>query len=109
MAREKTDQYDDAIKAFEAARAAFPGDRTIHRELGLIRFRLGRYDEALADFLKVLAIDPEDRIAHNGRLQVYLALGDEKAAAEARKAFLKYSIDESAQKWTNEFRRRRPT
>ena len=56
----------------------------------------------------MLAIDPEDRAAHNGRLQVYLALGDEKAAAEARKAFLKYTIDESAQKWTNEFRRRHP-
>ena len=57
----------------------------------------------------MLAIDPEDRAAHNGRLQVYLALGDEKAAAEAKKAFLKYTIDESAQKWTNEYRRRHPT
>ena len=107
VAREKTGQLDDAILALERAREDFPQDRTIHLRLGQLRYRLGRYDEALADFLRVLAIDPEDRAAHNGRLQIYLAMGDEKAAAEAKKAFLKYSIDESAQKWTNEFRRAR--
>src|SRR5262249_13614639 len=95
-------------KALERAREDFPLDRTIHLRLGQLHYRLGRYEQALPDFLRVLAIDPEDRAAHNGRLQVYLALGDDKAAAEARKAFLKYTIDESAQKWTNEFRRRRP-
>jgi tetratricopeptide (TPR) repeat protein len=108
MAREKTGQLDDAILAFERAREDFPQDRTIHLRLGQLRYRLGRYDEALTDFLRVLAIDPEDRAAHNGRLQVYLAKGDDKAAAEAKKAFLKYSIDESAQKWTNEYRRKNP-
>ena len=108
VAREKTGQLEDAIKALERAREDFPLDRTIHARLGQLRYRLGRYDAALADYLRVLAIDPEDRAAHNGRLQVYLALGDEKAAAEAKKAFLKYTIDESAQKWTNEFRRRHP-
>ncbi len=108
VARERTGQLEDAIKAFEDARAAFPGDRTIHQELGQIRYRLGRYDEALADFLRVLAIDPEDRIAHYYRMQIYRAKGDEKAADEAQKAFDKYSIDESAQEWTNAFRRARP-
>jgi Flp pilus assembly protein TadD len=108
VAREKTGQLEDAITAFEAARVAFPGDRTIHRELGQIRYRLSRYDEALADFLRVLAIDPEDRVAHYHRMLIYRAKGDEKAADEAQKAFDKYTIDESAQEWTNEFRRDRP-
>jgi hypothetical protein len=109
VAREKSaDQYEDAIKAFEAAKVAFPKDRTIHRELGLIRFRQGKFDEALRDFLQVLAIDPEDRIAHYYRMLIYRAQGDEKAAAEAEKAFTKYSIDESAQEWTNALRRARP-
>jgi Flp pilus assembly protein TadD len=108
VAREKTGQLEDAIKAFEAARAAFPGDRTIHQELGQIHYRLERYDEALADFLRVLAIDPEDRVAHYHRMLIYRAKGDEKAADEAQKAFDKYTIDESAQEWTNEFRRKRP-
>lgn len=108
IAREKAGQLDDAITAFEAARVAFPGDRTIHRELGQIRYRLFRYDDALKDFLRVLAIDPEDRIAHYHRMLIYRALGDDKAADEAQKAFQKYTIDEGAQEWTNEFRRSRP-
>jgi hypothetical protein len=122
IAREKAGQLEDAIKAFEAAGEAFPGDRTIHRELGQIRYRLGRYDEALKSFLKVLAIDPEDRIAHQHRMLVYrLQAGAAKdrgdmAAFEAlsksgdvaEEAFLKYSIDESAQEWTSKFRRERP-
>ncbi len=107
VARERTGQLDDAIAAFEAARETFPGDRTIHHQLGQIRYRLERYDEALRDFLRVLAIDPEDRIAHYHRMLIYRATGDEKAAAEAEKAAQKYEIDESAQKWTNDFRRER--
>lgn len=108
IAREKAGQLEDAIRAFEAARETFPGDRTIHRELGQIRYRLGRYDEALKDFLRVLAIDPEDRIAHYHRALIYRAQGDDEAADLAQKAFEKYTIDESAQEWTNEFRRERP-
>jgi hypothetical protein len=108
VAREKAGQYPEAIQAFESARAAFPGDRTIRRELGLVRYRLGEYDAALKDFLDVLAIDPEDRIAHYYRMLCYRALGDEKAADLAKKAFEKYTIDESAQEWTNAFRLARP-
>jgi len=108
VAREKTGQLDDAITAFEAARVAFPNDRTIHTELGQIRYRQHKYEEALKDFLRVLAIDPEDRTAHYHRFLIYSALGDDKAAAEAQKAFQKYTIDENAQEWTNEFRRSRP-
>jgi tetratricopeptide (TPR) repeat protein len=101
------------------AEARFPLDRTIHQTKGQILYRLGRLDESLKSFLRVLAIDPEDRTAHYHRMLVYRAMaGDapdesrradlEKAAAEAEKAFTKFSIDESAQKWTNDFRRSRP-
>jgi tetratricopeptide (TPR) repeat protein len=108
VAREKTGQLEDAILALEQARTDFPLDRTIHLRLGELRYKLGRFDEALLDYLRVLSIDPEDRAAHQGRFRTYLALGDTAAAEEARKAFVKYQIDESAQKWTNEFRRRHP-
>jgi hypothetical protein len=72
----------------------------------------------MRSFLRVLAIDPEDRIAHYHRMLLYRAKADDAgteeekrdllhAAGEAEKAFGKYEIDESAQKWTNEFRRTR--
>ncbi len=104
VGREKAGQLDEAIAAFERARQDFPGDRTIHSELGQIRFRLGRYDDALRDILRVLAIDPEDRAAHYSRMQIYQAMGDKDAAGHAERAYLKYQIDESAQKWTRTYR-----
>lgn len=108
-AREQAaDQLEEALEAYERAKKDFPGDRTIHRALGQIHYRLGRYDEALADFLEVLRIDPEDREAHYGRFLIYTAQGKEKLAAAAEKAYLKFQIDESAQRWTNEYRRANP-
>ena len=108
VARERTGQLTDAVTALEAARLRFPKDRTIHQRLGQIRYRLGEFESALKDFLEVLAIDPEDRTAHYNRMLCFRALGRNDAAEAAEKAYLKYQIDESAQKWTNTFRRERP-
>jgi tetratricopeptide (TPR) repeat protein len=108
VVREKTGALDDAIAAFERAAEGFPNDRTIHQRLGQIRWKQGRFEEALLDNLRVLAIDPEDRTAHLQRMYIYRALGDEPAAAEAQKAYRRYQIDESAQQWTNEYRRSNP-
>lgn len=108
MAREKAGQLEEAVHAFERARETFPGDRTIHRTLGNIRYRLGRYEDALQDYLRVLRIDPEDRDAHYNRFLLYSAIGDEAAAAQAERAYLKYKLDESAQKWTQEYRLAHP-
>ncbi|HYC78625.1 MAG TPA: tetratricopeptide repeat protein, partial [Planctomycetota bacterium] len=107
-AREKTGQLDEAVHAYARAAQVFPDDRTIHQKLGQIRYRQGKYEEALLDNLRVLAIDPEDRTAHHQRMLIYRALGDESAAAEANKAYRKYQIDESAQKWTNAYRLAHP-
>ncbi len=113
VALEKAGDLEAAIDAFERAREAFPGDRTIHAALGRIRYKLGDLEEALQDLLRVLAIDPEHRVAHYYRFQTYtlLAADDpsyEIAAREAEKAYRKYQPDESAQRWTEEFRRANP-
>jgi Flp pilus assembly protein TadD len=119
QALERLGQLDAALEQFAKAEARFPGDRTIHQQKGQILYRQGKWDDAMRSFLRVLAIDPEDRTAHYHRMLLYRAkAGDaedaqqkrdlEHAAAEAEKAFRKFSIDESAQKWTNDFRRDRP-
>jgi tetratricopeptide (TPR) repeat protein len=118
LAREKLGQLDEAVAALERARQVFPDDRTIHQRLGQIRRRIGDaleapenlsyYEQALRDNLRALAIDPEDRTAHYQRMLLYRKLGDEHAAREAEKAYRKYQIDESAQKWTAEYRRENP-
>ncbi|MCG3135771.1 MAG: hypothetical protein HMLKMBBP_03527 [Planctomycetes bacterium] len=119
QALEQLGQLDEAVAQFERSAQTFGGDRTIHQSIGRIRFRQERWEEALASFLRVLAIDPEDRIAHQHRMLIYRGKAAdaadpaqrkdlEHAADMAEKAFRKFSVDEAAQKWTNEFRRARP-
>lgn len=108
VVREKTGQLTEAVAAFQRAQQVFPDDRTIHQRLSDIAFRLGDYEASLRHSLRALAIDPEDRGSHHARMKAYQALGDGPAAREAEKAFRKYQIDESAQKWTNEYRRAHP-
>jgi tetratricopeptide (TPR) repeat protein len=118
-ALEDLGQLDEALAQYAKVRERFPLDRQVHQRTGRILWRQGKLDLSLAAFLRVLAIDPEDREAHYHRMLLYRALADEAAtpeaksdalhaAAEAEKAFRKFSLDESAQKWTNEFRRERP-
>jgi tetratricopeptide (TPR) repeat protein len=119
QALEQLGELDGAVAQFETALSKFREDRSVLHAIGRIRYRQGRWEDAMRSFLAVLAIDPEDRIAHYHRMLLYRVMADEApdgdakadlthAAEQAAKAFRKYSIDESAQKWTNEFRRERP-
>ena len=115
----RSGRYDEALAHLRAAAAQYPRDRVVVNQIGRVLFLKRQYPEAIAELKKVLAIDPEDRTAHYHRMLLYRAKADEatdeagkaalsQAAAEAEKALAKYEIDESAQKWTNEFRRARP-
>jgi tetratricopeptide (TPR) repeat protein len=108
VALEKAGRLEQAVEAYERAKLTFPDDRTIHAALGRLRYNLGDYEDALRDVLRVLAIDPEDREAHYRRFQIYQALGEDDAAALAEKAYRKYWPDESAQQWTEAYRRAEP-
>lgn len=119
IALDRLGQLDGAVERYQRALKLFADDRTIHQAVGQILYRQGKLAEALESFLRVLAIDPEDRTAHYHRMLIYRAQADDtddaqrkeslvKAGAEAEKAFRKYSIDESAQKWSTAFRLERP-
>ncbi len=97
-------RYEEAEQAFQRVLQDFPGDRDTMRLLGRTYYLDQKFEQSLAMYLKVLAIDPEDREAHWHRVLNYQALGKTAEAAEARKAFEKYEIDESAQDVTNAFR-----
>jgi tetratricopeptide (TPR) repeat protein len=97
-------RYEEAEQAFQRVLQEFPGDRDTMRLLGRTYYLDQKFEPSLAMYLKVLAIDPEDREAHWHRVLNYQALGKTAEAAEARKAFEKYEIDESALDVTNAFR-----
>ncbi|MCE2455021.1 MAG: tetratricopeptide repeat protein [Gemmatimonadetes bacterium] len=99
-------EYVGAAAAYRRVIEDFPRDRASWRELGRSLYLGGEFEEALEAFDEVLAIDPEDRVAHYHRMLSLRALGREAEATLAQAAYERYAIDESALEITTAFRSR---
>jgi tetratricopeptide (TPR) repeat protein len=55
--------YEEAIHEYESALELEPQQPAIHRNLGLLLARLGRYDEAAAHLRATLRIVPDEPLA----------------------------------------------
>jgi tetratricopeptide (TPR) repeat protein len=72
-----------AIDAFARAVRANPNDPAMHRLLASTLLQQDRADEALAEFVAVLLIDPLDAAAHAGIGQIHLQAGRDADAVDA--------------------------
>jgi tetratricopeptide (TPR) repeat protein len=60
----------------------------VHLQLAALLFQIGKYDEAISEYKKVLDLQPDDRKAIYGLSQSYEAKNDLKEAIDAYKRFL---------------------
>jgi tetratricopeptide (TPR) repeat protein len=97
-------RYAEAAAAYERVLRTFPEDRATWRELAVAYYRDHQFENSLASGAQVLRIDPEDRIAHYYRMLSLKAIGRCAEAEQARLAYEKYQIDESAQEVTRSLR-----
>jgi len=72
-----------SIDAFARATRANPNDPALHRSLAGALLQQDRPDEALAEFLAQLLIDPLDAAAHAGIGQIHLQAGRDVDAVDA--------------------------
>ena len=100
--------YDGAIAHFKTVVEQFPRDRVVHNELGRVLFLEKRYADAVAEFEKTLAIDPEDLQAHYNLMLCYAGLVEETKAEEHKARYLRFKADEAAQAITGPYRERHP-
>jgi tetratricopeptide (TPR) repeat protein len=100
--------YEGSIGHFKTVLQQFPRDRVVHNELGRVLFLEKRYADAVAEFEKTLAIDPEDLQAHYNLMLCYNGLGDDKKAEEHKARYLRFKADESAQAITGPYRQAHP-
>ena len=96
--------YDAAIAHLRNVLDQFPRDRVVHNELGRVLFLKKRYADAVTEFEKTLAIDPEDLQAHYNLMLCYNGLGDDKKAEEHKARYMRFKADESAQAITGPYR-----
>ena len=75
-----------AVTALRRQVAVNPGNADAHRRLGDSYVRLGRADEALAEFTAALLVDPRNVLSLVGIAQLHLSAGTHVEAARAARA-----------------------
>jgi tetratricopeptide (TPR) repeat protein len=100
--------YDAAAAHLKTVLEEFPRDRVVHNELGRVLFLQRRYSDAIVEFEKTLAIDPEDLQAHYNLMLCYNGLGNDAKAEEHKARYLRFKADESAQAITGPYRQTHP-
>jgi len=101
-------RYDDALTHLRRAGAQYPRDRVVLNQIGRVLFLGRQFGAAVAEFRKVLAIDPEDLQAHYNLMLSYQGLGDAAGAERARMLYERFKADEASQAITGEYRRLNP-
>ena len=101
-------RYDESIEHLQKASRLYPRDRVVLDQLGRVLFLKRQFREAIAEFQKVLSIDPEDLQAHYNLMLCHQGLGDSAKADAERLLYERFKADESAQAITGDYRRLNP-
>ena len=104
LALKSLGEYDEALQHLRAAADLYPRDRVVVNQLGRVLFLKREYKAAIAEFQKVLTIDPEDLQAHYNLMLCYQGLGDSAKATEEQALYMRFKADESAQAITGPYR-----
>jgi tetratricopeptide (TPR) repeat protein len=101
-------RYDEAQKHLAIAAAKYPRDRVVRNQLGRVLFLQRKFDDAIAEFTRVLDVDPEDLQAHYNLMLSYQGTGKPELAERERALYLRFKADESAQAITGPYRQLHP-
>jgi tetratricopeptide (TPR) repeat protein len=101
-------RYDEALDHLRTAAAQYPRDRVVLNQLGRILFLKRQYEQAIAEFKKVLAIDPEDLQAHYNLMLCWQGLKKPEMAQYHRARYERFKADEAAQAITGPYRQLHP-
>jgi Flp pilus assembly protein TadD len=96
--------YERADRDLSAVAELFPRDRVVQNQLGRVRYLDSRLSEAVPPFEAVLAIDPEDLMAHYNLMLVFRALGDTDRAEAHEQRYLRFKADEASQALARTYR-----
>jgi tetratricopeptide (TPR) repeat protein len=100
--------YDKALAHFRATARKYPRDRVNLNQIGRVLFLKRDYAGAVAELQKVLAIDPEDLMAHYTLMLAARGAGDMEKAGYHQQLYERFKNDEASQILTGEYRERQP-
>ena len=97
-------KYDEALEHLRIAEQKYPQDRVVIDDIGRILFLQHKYQEAIDELKKTMAIDPEDLQANYNLMLSYRGLGNTDRSNEYQKRYLRFKADEAAQALTGPYR-----
>ena len=101
-------KYPAAVAQLQLVIAQYPYDRVVRNDLGRVLFLQRNYAEARDQFLKAIAIDPENLEANYNLMLCYTGLGDDKKAAAYQERYMRFKANEAAQTLTGPYRAKHP-
>ena len=101
-------KYDEALQHLRIAEQQYPQDRVVIDDIGRILFLQHKYQDAIDELKKTIAIDPEDLQANYNLMLSYRGLGNDDQSAEYQKRYLRFKADEAAQALTGPYRMTHP-
>jgi tetratricopeptide (TPR) repeat protein len=101
-------KYDEALEHFRFAEKQYPQDRVVINDVGRTLFLQHKYQEAVDELKKAIAVDPEDLQANYNLMLSYRGLGDNDLSSEYQKRYLRFKADEAAQALTGPYRLSHP-
>ena len=101
-------EYDEALEHLQTAADQYPKDRVVRNQTARILFLQRDYEAAIDEIHHVLAIDPEDLMAHYTLMLAYRGLGDMEKSKHHQALYERFKADESSQELTREYREEHP-
>ncbi len=108
LADKERGDYPAALEHLRTAAAQYPKDRVVRNQMARVHFLSRDYAAAVAELEQVLAIDPEDLMAHYTAMLAYRGLGNLERSEYHQTRYERFKADESAQSITGDYRERHP-
>jgi tetratricopeptide (TPR) repeat protein len=101
-------KYDEALVHFRKAEAQYPKDRVVLNDIGRVLFLQRKFEEAIESLKKVIAIDPEDLMAHYNMMLCCQGLGRTEDAEAEKRLYERFKADEDANMLLGPYLRENP-
>lgn len=101
-------RYGEALEHLEKTIEQYPRDRVVRNQIGRILFLQRKFKDAVGEFQKALAVDPEDLQAHYNLMLCYQGMGKTDLADREQILYLRFKADEAAQTITGPYRKLHP-
>jgi tetratricopeptide (TPR) repeat protein len=100
--------YEAALEHLRTAAEQYPKDRVVRNQTARVLFLQREYDAAIEEIQHVLAIDPEDLMAHYTLMLAHRGAGDLEKSKHHQTLYERFKADESSQELTREYREEHP-